>query len=265
MNEAGYFRDARLEDAERVRIGHHHTGDVVTQHSAKGVNVDGSLGRALHLDNLQTANGGRGGVSAVGRIGDNNLGALRVAARLVVTANDHQAREFAVGTSIGIERELTQACYFGQCLLHVVIEFERALCGGLVLCGMKTCEAREGCHLLVDFGIVLHRATAQGIEARINAEVIIGHIRIVTTNGEFVHLGQLGSLFAPEFLGNCGRRWPRIVGERITRASRLGNLKDEFVVTSLVHISIGTLAVGQCLDKAFYFLRGAHFCGADGH
>ena len=52
VNEAGYFRDARLEDTERVGIGHHHTGDVVTQHSAKGVNVDGSLGRALHLDNL---------------------------------------------------------------------------------------------------------------------------------------------------------------------------------------------------------------------
>ena len=201
----------------------------------------------------------------MGGIGHDNLGALRVAARLVVTANDHQARKFAVGTCIRIKRELTKACYLGQCLLHVVIEFERALCGGLILCGMKTCEAREGCHLLVDFGIVLHRTTTQGIEARINAEVIIGHIRIVTTNGEFVHLGQLGSLFAPEFLGNCGRRWPRIVGERITRASRLGNLKDEFVVTSLVHISIGTLAVGQCLDKAFYFLRGAHFSGADGH
>ena len=243
MNEAGYLGNARLEDTKRIGIGHHHARNVVTQHSAQGVNVDGSLGRALHLDNLQTANSGRGGVSAVGGIGDDNLGALRVAARLVITADDHQTSQFTVRSCIRIERELAQACYFGQGLLYVVIEFERALCGGLVLCGMKACEPWEGGHLFVNLGIVLHRTTTQGIETCIYAEVVVGHIRIVATNGEFVHFGQEGRRLALEVFGKRSHGGPRIVGKRITCASRLGNLKDEFVVTSLVHKSVGTLKV----------------------
>ena len=109
--EGCYFGDLCLEDAQRVGVGHHHAGDVVAQYFAERCKVDRSLRCALDLDDLESADGGAGGVGAVGRVGHDNLDALMVAAREVVAADDHEPRQFAVGTGVGIEGKLAKSGY----------------------------------------------------------------------------------------------------------------------------------------------------------
>ena len=53
---------------------------------------------------------------------------------------------------------------------------------------MEVLELRQGCHLLVDLRIVLHRTGAEGIEACIDTEVIIREVRVVAHHREFVAL-----------------------------------------------------------------------------
>ena len=56
--------------------------------------------------------------------------------------------------------------------------------------GMQILELRQGGHLLVDLGVVLHRTGTKGIEARIYTEIVIREVRVMTHHRQLVALRQ---------------------------------------------------------------------------
>ena len=66
---------------------------------------------------------------------------------------------------------------------------ERALCRFDRLERVELCEARQRRHVLVDFGVVLHRAGAEGIEAVVHAVDALAKRRVVARQLIFTHMG----------------------------------------------------------------------------
>ena len=176
VDEFCYLRDARLEEAKGIGIGHHHGGDIsplLSNDALQVVYIDRTISLRLHLDDLQSADGSRGGVRAVGRIGHNHLLALQVAMSTVEVVDGHQTCQFTMGTGIGFEGEVVQSCEGTERLLQEDYQRPSAHHRMLRLQRVQVLELWQGCHLLVDLRIVLHRTGTEGIEARIDTEVII--------------------------------------------------------------------------------------------
>ena len=57
VDELGDFRYSAFKNPQCVGIGHHHAGDVWSQQGLEVVNVYRPVGKALHLNDLQTTNG----------------------------------------------------------------------------------------------------------------------------------------------------------------------------------------------------------------
>ena len=87
-------------------------------------------------------------------------------------------------------------------LLELLANVEGSLNSGSRLQGMQTGELRHVCHLLIDDRIILHRATAQGIEPVVHAKVVLTVIGIVSHHGHLVALGQGCVLIATERSGD---------------------------------------------------------------
>ena len=127
----------------------------------------------------------------MGRIGDDDFLALEIATRTVIVVNDHQTCQLTMSTSVGLKGEMSQT---GQCTQRAFQQRHQGastLNRMVGLQGMKVLELRQGSHLLVDFGVILHRTGPQGIEARIDTEVIIREIRIVTHHCQLVAFGEI--------------------------------------------------------------------------
>ena len=102
MHEACDFRNLLFKDTQRVRVRHHHAGDVFAKKRFEVFHVNRSIGRALHLYDLQTADGGRGRIGAVSRVGNDNLRAVCVAPFHVVRTYHHEPRQLTVSSGIGV-------------------------------------------------------------------------------------------------------------------------------------------------------------------
>ena len=228
------FGNGMLEDAQRVRVGHHHGSHLVATFSKQAlqvVDIDSSIRQALHFHHIESADSCRGRIGAMGRVGDEHLRALFVLTAHMVGTNDHQSCKFTVGTRAGIQRELAQACELGQRHLKHVVELQRVLTGVGMLQGMQTYEGLHGCNLLVDDGIVFHRARAEGIETIVHTEVVVAKIGVVANYGEFVALRQLGLLLSAERCRQFGGG-VLIVGlrQRVAATSSFRELENQISV-----------------------------------
>ena len=122
----------------------------------------------------------------------------------MIGSNDHEPRQLAMSAGTRVQRKLTESCQFGKGLLEVEIDFEGTLTGICGLQGMESCEGLHGCNLLVDDGVVLHRAGAEGIEAVVDTEVVVAEVCVVTHDRQFIALRQTGSLLTTQRLGQLG-------------------------------------------------------------
>ena len=95
-----------------------------------------------------------------------------------------------MGSGIGVQGELLQARNLGKAGLQEVVNSEGTLGGLGILQRVQTRELAVRGNLLVDLGIVFHRAGTQGIEARVHTEVVVAHVGVVAHNAQLVNLGQ---------------------------------------------------------------------------
>ena len=107
-----------------------------------------------------------------------------------------------MGTGVGLEGEVIQPREGTERLLQEDYQRPGAHHRMLRLQGVQVLELWQGSHLLVDLRIVLHRTGAEGIEARINTEVIIREVRVVAHHRQFVALWQRGILGTAQLLWN---------------------------------------------------------------
>ena len=108
VERVGHFVDPLLEEAERVGIGHHRAGHVFADLALEILDVDEPVGAGLHRDRPQTRDRARGGIGAMGRIGDEDHVAV-LSAILEIRLAYQQCGELPLGAGARVERHPRQA------------------------------------------------------------------------------------------------------------------------------------------------------------
>ena len=170
--------DVRVEQPERVGVGQHQARDVGVRLRAQVLDVDAAVGVGGELDDLEAGHRHGRGVGAVRGVGRQHLVA-RLAAILVEGAREQHPGELAVGARGGLQRHVRQAGDLRQRTLQVPHQLERALGVLRVLQGVQARVAGERGDALVQARVVLHRARAERIEARVQVEVALGDADVV--------------------------------------------------------------------------------------
>ena len=191
VQDFGHADDVVLEDAERVRVGHHEGGDVAGHQLFQRAEIDAAGLAGLDVLHRVAGDGGGGRIGAVGRIRNQNLLA-RVAAFFEQRANQQDAGEFAVRSGRGLQRDRVHAGDLGQRRFQRRHDFHAALRQRFGLVRMRPGQAFGARHHLVDPRVVLHGAGAQRIHAVIDGVVPGGKAREVADG---LHLADFGEAF----------------------------------------------------------------------
>ena len=201
VDEAGDLQDVLIKDTHGVGVGQHQTGGILAQGGPEGVQIHAAVRAGGDVHHVVAAHGGGGGVGAVGAVGDDDLGALVVAAGVMILLDEQHTGELTVGAGGGLERHVVHAGDLAeilrrgvQHLLHTVQILRRRQ-------GVYVGKAGQRRHLLVNAGIVLHGAGAEGVEAAVHAVYLLAKLGIVAGDIRFAHLRQEGLRLAPQGRG----------------------------------------------------------------
>ena len=182
--------DVLVEEPERRGVREHEPGGPLVDHLPQVRDVDVAARVRLDLRELVPGHRDARGVRAVRGVGgDDGVALIGLAAVGEVRAHHHQARQLPLRARGRLQRARVQARHFDQDLLEPPHQLERALNRLLVLVGMQVPEAGKHREPLVDARVVLHRAGAERIEARVDAEVARRELREVPDD---LGLGELG-------------------------------------------------------------------------
>ena len=138
------------------------------------------------------------------RVGDEHFRASGVASALVIGADNHQSGEFAMSARTRVQREFAEPGELCQRLLQVVIEHQRRLASLGRLQRMQVGKRLQGGNLLVDDGIVFHRARPERIETVVHTEVVVAEVGVMAHHRELVALGQGCIVLPSQCLGQFG-------------------------------------------------------------
>ena len=135
VNQPGDLADLRVEEPDRVGVGHHEYGGLVAQLGLEVGEVDQAAAVALDRDGLEARQVGRGGIGAVGTVGDQDLGAL-LAAIAEISRGHQQGRQLSLRTRRRLQADGLQAGDLRQDLLEVEQDRQQALKRAFVLIRM---------------------------------------------------------------------------------------------------------------------------------
>ena len=191
MDDVGDLEDVLVEDTDGVGVGQHQTGGVGADGRPQGVQVDAAVGAGGDVDDGEASHDGGGGVGAVGGVRDDDLRPGGVAAVLVVGLDEHQAGELTVGAGGGLHGHALHTRDLAQQRVDRVDRLQAALDGLDGLQRMDLGEAGQRGHGLVDLGVVLHRAGAEGIEAIVDTVHALGQGGIMTDQVILADMGKV--------------------------------------------------------------------------
>ena len=189
VNDLRDLEDVLVENTDGVRVRQHQSRGVGADGGAQRVEVHAAVCAGRDVDDLEAAHRGGRGVRAVGGVGHDDLRARSVAAVGVVCLDEQHAGEFAVCARGRLERDRVHAEDLAQLAAQNMQRLERALRRFDRLERVELREARQRRHVLVDFGVVLHRAGAEGIEAVVHAVDALAKRRVVARQLIFTHMG----------------------------------------------------------------------------
>ena len=237
VDDLGDLQNVLVDLADGVGVGQHQGGRVGTDRGAQGVQVHHAVGRGGDGAHLVAAHGRRGGVGAVGRVGDDDLFPGVVAAGVMVGLDEQDAGKLTVGAGGGLEGHGIHAGDAAQVLLGQGVDRLAAGDRVLGLEGMDVGELEEVGNDLVDLGVVLHGTGAQGIEAVAHAEGAAGQGVIVAGEIVLAHLGETGGrapaegggdLHGGDLRGGVEVQGGLIGGEDLVAAAGLAQFKNQF-------------------------------------
>ncbi len=182
--------DLFLEQPERVGVREHQAGDVVVHECGERVRVDQPSRVGGHRDGLEPPEAHARGVRAVRRLRDQDLPTHGPLCR-VVRAHDQQPGELPAGARGRLQRRAGHPGDLAEGALQAPQELEGSLCRGVGLERMEVGEARECRCGLRDLRVVLHRARAERVHARVDPVVLLREARVVRHE---VALGELGQV-----------------------------------------------------------------------
>ena len=169
-----------------------------------------------------------GGVRPVRGVGRDDRVAL-LAAIGEVRAHEHEPGQLALRSCGRLERHRREPRDLREDLLQPPHELERALRGLVLLVRVQVAETREPGQPLVHARVVLHRARAERVEARVHAERAVGERREMADELGLGDLGQTRRMRPAQALRDLRNR--QIGPRRSARAAtRPGPLEDELGV-----------------------------------
>ena len=161
-------------------------------------------------------------VRAVRGVGDDDrVALLALAAVGEVRAHQHQPGQLALRAGRRLQRDRVEAGDLGEDLLQPPHQLERALRAVLLLVRVQVAEAGQRDDALVDARVVLHRAGAERVEARVDPEVArreLGEVADELGLGELGQPRRLARGAAPSGTSTAGR--PRSAAARAGAAAR---------------------------------------------
>ena len=178
VEQFGGLGDARFERSQRGRVCHHQRRDVVGHQFLQALDVQLPARIRANVFDFVSGDDGCCRIGSVRRIGDQNLLA-RIAAAGQQRANQQKARELALGSGCGLERDGVHARDLEQALLQRRQDFQAALRQFLRLVGMFGGDAVHSRDKFVDPRVVLHGAGPQRIHAQVDGVVPGGKPREV--------------------------------------------------------------------------------------
>ena len=190
MDQGGDLFYVSFKEAQGVRIREHEAGTVGRHERCQVFEVHAAGIVATHRDRLVAAQGSRGRVCAMGRIGNQDPGSPLPLFRKIFF-DDHDPRQLPVSAGGGLQGKVGHAEDFRQVALQRIEEPQRPLGKRSRGMGMKPGKAGKPCHVFVDFGVVLHRAGAERIKPQVHAEVAPGQGGIMAHQIHFRHLGEI--------------------------------------------------------------------------
>ena len=236
VDRGQHVADLVLEHAQRARVGEHQRGGVRAERGPQGVEVDPAVRVRPHGPRCEADHGRGGGVRTVGAVGDDHdVPLFALSARMVVGACHEHAGQLPVGTGSGLEADRGEAADLAQELRQQPLELEAALAHRHRVERVGTGQARQAGGPLVQLGVVLHGARAEGIEADVDGVVQPAQPVEVADQVELADLRQPRRLHAASILGNrwlaggrrlggfrrCGKRTARRPG--VDRSNRVGS------------------------------------------
>ena len=163
--------------------------------------------------------------------GDDRVALVGLATIGEVRAHEHQARQLPLRARGRLKRAGVQARHLDQRLLQPPHQLERALDRVFVLVGMEVPEAGHHRQALVDPRVVLHRAGAEGIKARVDAEVACRELREVPDELRLRELGKPRRRLSLQLVGHLRTR--NVVARQLSAAAAgLRLLEDQLHVAS---------------------------------
>jgi hypothetical protein len=210
VEDRGDLLDALVEEPERRRIREHEARRSLVHLSAQVGEVEIAPSVCPHALELVARHRHARGIRAVGGVGGDDCVALLPTVG-EVGAHEHEAGQLPLRAGGGLQRHRRKPRDFREDLLQLPHELERALRAVVVLVRVEIAETGQPSDTLVHPRVVLHRAAAERIEARVHAE------RPVRERGDVAH--QLG---LRELGKSRGTRATKVVGKLRPRQAVAG-------------------------------------------
>ena len=190
MQNVGDLVNLALENSNRRGVGQHQRRGLFVHLGRQSLQIDAALGVRLQVLDRIAADGRRGRVGSVGRVGNQNL-APRIAARLVPGPHQQDAREFPVRPGSRLQGDRVHAGDFLQAALQQVDDLQSPLRQRVRPVGVRLGQALDAGHQLVHPRVVLHGAGAQRVHAQVDGIVPRREPREVPDELDLAQLRQL--------------------------------------------------------------------------
>ena len=199
VDNTGDLQNVGIKNTHSVGVGQHQARGIGAHGGPEALQIHAALVIGRNVHHGEASHHGTGGVGAVGGVRDDDLGTGGIPPVEVVGPDQQQAGVLAMGAGGGLQGHGVHARDFLQQVGGLIHHFQAALDGFFGLQGVDTGEARQSRQFLMDAGVILHGAGAQGVEAVIDAVGLLGQFGVMALHVDFRQLGQLGRGTAQEF------------------------------------------------------------------
>ncbi len=221
VDRLGDLEYLRVEQPEGVGIGEHEGGDLRVERRLERIDVDEPTLVARYGDRIVAAHRYRCGVGSMRGVGDDDLTA-RITGCDMGGLETHQCGQLAMRTCRRLEGDRWQPGDLAERLLQSDHEFECALHGVEGLVRMESRETLQTRCVLVDPRVVLHRTTPERVRSRVDPEVHLGKMSVVTHDLDLGDVWQARRRGAHHAGDDPGKVHTRHVEGRAEDAGRLG-------------------------------------------